>query len=173
MCLAINSLTSGKNTKPIYNSKHDTGWAEGAQRARHPKTTLPHRPPGPLAAASLGGVGASPGSHTLAWSHNGSRRLRLSLLPAPVKVACAGGCLRTALRSAPTFARLKTWPRGARAQLQFSWVSLAHRPFQQLPGQVYHRHVSAFYFCAACSTVQLIGERHNSINWTVGHAAHT
>ena len=163
MCLAINSLTSGKNTKPIYNSKHDTGWAEGAPSEDH--TTPP--------SSRTAGSRASPGSHTLAWSHNGSRRLRLSLLPAPVKVACAGGCLRTALRSAPTFARLKTWPRGARAQLQFSWVSLAHRPFQQLPGQVYHRHVSAFYFCAACSTVQLIGERHNSINWTVGHAAHT
>ena len=37
-------------------------WAKGA-RARHPKTTLPHRPPGPLAAVGLpgGGVANPPG----------------------------------------------------------------------------------------------------------------
>eukprot|EP00964_Phaeocystis_antarctica_P074162 scaffold45550_cov61-Phaeocystis_antarctica.AAC.1 len=39
-----------------YN-KHDTGWA----RARHPKTTLPHRPPGPLAAdRTVGGHPRAP-----------------------------------------------------------------------------------------------------------------
>ena len=38
-----------KDTKPIKNT------TRSGRRARHPKTTLPHRPPGPLAAAGLSG----------------------------------------------------------------------------------------------------------------------
>ena len=32
---------------------HVTNTTRGGRRARHPKTTLPHRPPGPLAAVGL------------------------------------------------------------------------------------------------------------------------
>ena len=40
-----------RHTKPIINT------TRGGRRARNPKTTLPHRPPGPLATAGLLHVG--------------------------------------------------------------------------------------------------------------------
>ena len=102
-----------------------TRTTRGGRRARHPKTTLPHRPPGPSSCGRIvGGVPAGarpfrgwliprPGPiHTLVWSHIGSRRLYL--LPAPVRVMCARiSSYRAAVCAC--IRGLKAWPLGAHA----------------------------------------------------------
>ena len=83
----------------IRDTKPRTNTTRGGRRARHPKTTLPHRPPGPPAADRIVG-GAPAGTRPLrGWliprvpcsgqkrSHKGIRRLVFPHIPA--KVTCA------------------------------------------------------------------------------------
>jgi hypothetical protein len=131
-------------TRHTASNKHDTGWAKGAPSEDHTTPPSSRTASGGLAAAGLLGGrpqaparfrgGSSPGSHTLVWSHIGSRRL--SLRPAPVRVTCARissnraavcACIRRLEGVAPRGARSSSCPGylwlNALSRLLFSSIS--------------------------------------------------
>jgi hypothetical protein len=126
-------------TRHKANNKHGTGWAKGAPSEDH---TTPHRPPGPLAAASLlggnpqapavSGVANPPGP--ILWSGPILGADVCPCYPPPyVRLTCARISSRRAAVSAPAFAGLKAWPVGAHAAptvlgISRVWLNALSRP---------------------------------------------
>jgi len=118
-----------RDTKPRTNT------TRGGRRARHPKTTLPHRPPGPPAADRIVG-GAPAGTRALrgwliprvpysglAYATTGETIITPSSRPGHcvvhlVAVLCSGSCRLVTARVPATHLRL------SRSEPTASWHSL-------------------------------------------------